>query len=461
MRKVDVAIIGAGSGGLTVAYTARGFGKSVLMIDKNLPGGECTWAGCIPSKALINQANDIYTAGKYAEFVVNTELVMDKVRGIIENVYQGESIDVLKKDGIDFLQGAGRFVAANRLEVLGEEIEAKKIFICTGSSPMVPPIEGVDKIEILTNENFFLQKQLPKSILVLGGGAIGVELSQAMNRLGVQVQLIEMADQILPREDEKVVSLLRKELEREGLLIHTSAKAVKVYEEEGKVKLQLSTSTGMKVVEGDRILFALGRVPNVMHLDLEKAGIAYTKKGITVNPNMETTAKGVYAVGDVAGSYMFSHIANAQGIRAVQNAILPINKKMDYTNVSWCTFTSPELATAGLTEKEARERYGNSIRVYEYPYGNIDRAKTKEGSFGMVKLILKQNGKVLGCTILGERAGEIISEVQVVKTLGINFGKLANVIHPYPTYSEVLNKIGKKVLVDNLWNLPVVRWVKK
>lgn len=198
-----------------------------------------------------------------------------------------------------------------------------------------------------------------------------------------------------------------------------------------------------------------------MHLDLEKAGVAYSKKGVTVNPNMETTAKGVYAVGDVAGSYMFSHIANAQGIRAAQNAILPINKKMDYTNVSWCTFTSPELATAGLSEKEARERYGDSIRVYEYPYGNIDRAKTKEGSFGMVKLILKQNGKVLGCTILGERAGEIISEVQVVKTLGINFGKLANVIHPYPTYSEVLNKIGKKVLVDNLWNLPVVRWVKK
>jgi len=461
MRKVDVAIIGAGSGGLTVAYTARGFGKSVLMIDKNQPGGECTWAGCIPSKALINQANDIYTARKYAEFEVNTELVMDKVRGIIENVYQGESIEVLKKDGIDFLQGPARFVATNRLEVLGEEIEAKKIFICTGSSPLVPPIEGVDKIEILTNENFFLQKQLPKSILVLGGGAIGVELSQAMNRLGVQVQLIEMADQILPREDEKVVSLLRKELENEGLLIHTAAKAVKVYEEEGKVKLQLSTSTGMKVVEGDKILFALGRVPNVMHLDLEKAGIAYTKKGVTVNSNMETTAKGVYAVGDVAGSYMFSHMANAQGIRAAQNAILPINKKMDYTNVSWCTFTSPELATAGLSEKEARERYGDSIRVYEYPYGNIDRAKTKEGSFGMVKLILKQNGKVLGCTILGERAGEIISEVQVVKTLGINFGKLANVIHPYPTYSEVLNKIGKKVLVDNLWNLPVVRWVKK
>lgn len=278
MRKVDVAIIGAGSGGLTVAYTARGFGKSVLMIDKNQPVGECTWAGCIPSKALINQANDIYTARKYAEFEVNTELVMDKVRGIIENVYQGESIEVLKKDGIDFLQGPARFVASNRLEVLGEEIEAKKIFICTGSSPMVPPIEGVDKIEILTNENFFLQKQLPKSILVLGGGAIGVELSQAMNRLGVQVQLIEMADQILPREDEKVVSLLRKELENEGLLIHTAAKAVKVYEEEGKVKLQLSTSTGMKVVEGDKILFALGRVPNVCILIWRKQELHIQKK---------------------------------------------------------------------------------------------------------------------------------------------------------------------------------------
>jgi pyruvate/2-oxoglutarate dehydrogenase complex dihydrolipoamide dehydrogenase (E3) component len=265
----------------------------------------------------------------------------------------------------------------------------------------------------------------------------------------------------LPREDSELSLLLRERLEEEGIQIYTSHKAVKAYEEQNLVKLVLEGKGGRIEVSGDRILLALGRVPNVEGLDLEKSAIKFSKKGIEVNDYLQTTCKGIYAVGDVAGPYMFSHMANVQGIKAVQNAILPINRKINYDNIAWCTFTSPELATAGMTEEAAREKYGDSIRVYRHSYDHLDRAKTKPGSLGLVKLIVDRKGKVLGCSILGDRAGEIISEVQTVKTLGINFAKLSNVIHPYPTYGEVLNKISKKVLVDNLLNMPIVKLFKK
>lgn len=461
MKKIDVAIIGAGSGGLTVAYTAKGFGKSVLLIDKNKPGGECTWAGCIPSKALINKANEIHIAKKYSDFKVDTSKVMKDVRNVIENVYKSESEEVLEKDGIEFLRGVGKFKSKNLLEVNGEIIEAKKIFISTGSSPMIPPIDGLKDTEFLTNENIFNLEKLPESIVVLGGGAIGVELSQAMNRLGVKVNLVEMADNILPKEDIDLSTMLKENLEKEGVKIYTSSRAVKVLREDGKVNLMVEGANGVEKIIGDEILVALGRVPNINDLDLEKIGIKYNKRGIEVNKYLETTCKGVYGVGDVVGPYMFSHMANAQGIKAAQNAILPFDRKMDYSNVVWTTFTSPELATLAVTEKEAREKYKDQIRVYTYSYDKIDRAKTKEGFKGSLKLILNKKGKVLGCTILGDRAGEIISEVQVVKTLGVNFGKLSNVIHPYPTYGEILNKVGKKVLVDNLMNLPIVKFFRK
>jgi len=460
-RKVDVAIIGAGAGGLTSAYTARGFGKSVLLIDKRRPGGECTWSGCIPSKTLINHANDIYTSRQFADIKVDTAKVMQNVRKVTENVYSGESIEVLKKDGIDFLTGTARFKSSRTIEVNGEEINAKRIFICTGSSPMIPPIEGINEVDILTNENFFLQENLPESMIVLGAGAIGMEMAQALNRIGVTVDVVEMADSILPSEDRELSSILASLIEKEGVRIHISTKAIKIFRENNKVNVVMEGPDGSSVIAADKILLALGRVPNMDGLELGNAGIKYTKKGIEVDRYLETSAKGVYAAGDVVGPYLFSHMANAQGIRAVQNAILPLKRKINYKNVVWCTFTSPELATAGMSETEARKKYGDTIRVYKNSYDHIDRAKTKTDSSGMVKLILDKRGKVLGCTILGDNAGEIISEIQIVKTLGLKFSKLSGVLYPYPTYGEVFNKIGKKVQIDNLLNLPIVKIFRK
>ena len=269
-----------------------------------------------------------------------------------------------------------------------------------------------------------------------------------------------MADRILPREDNELAGILKNQMEAEGVRIHTSSKAVRIFMENNQVNLVMESPSGDIRIAAERILCALGRIPNIKGLDPEKAGIAYTRAGITVNNHMQTTCRGIYAAGDVTGKLAFSHMANAQGILAVRNAVLPFKKKMDYENAAWCTFTSPELAAAGMSESAAREKFHDSVRIYRVDLNQIDRAKTKSENVGMVKIICRK-GKIIGCGILSEYAGDLICEVQVVKTLGIKLGRLAEVIHPYPTYAEVFNKIGKKALVDDLLNLPAVRIFRK
>ncbi len=459
MNEYDIVIIGAGAGGLTAAYTAKGFGKKVALIEKDNPGGECTWSGCVPSKALINIAKEIHIVKKFTDIKVDTGEVLQKVRQVIQNIYEGESPDVLEKDGIDFIKGFAKFVDKNTLDVDGNIIKGKKIIISTGSSPFIPPIKGLDKVDFFTNENIFTQEKLPENIIVLGGGAIGVELSQALNRLGIKISLVEMMDSILFREEDELVKLLEEKLVAEGVNLYTSTKAVDVNEVNNKIILKVERNNDMEILEGDAILLALGRTPNISNLNLEEIGVKFNRKGIEVNEYLETSVKGIYAVGDVVGPYQFSHMANVQGITAVQNAVLPINKKIDYSHVAWCTFSEPELARAGFTEKEAREKYKDNIRVYRETYRNLDRAKTEENCFGVVKIICDNKGKVIGSSVLGNRAGEIISEIQTVKTLGINFAKLSKVIHPYPTYSEILVKISKKVYIDNILNNPFVKLI--
>jgi pyruvate/2-oxoglutarate dehydrogenase complex dihydrolipoamide dehydrogenase (E3) component len=352
-------------------------------------------------------------------------------------------------------------VKVSTLDINGKAIKADRIFICTGSIPFIPPIDGINDVELLTNENFFLLDKLPESMIVLGAGAVGTELSQAMNRLGVQVELVEMADGILPREDSELAGIVKNQMLAEGVKIHTASKATRVFKENDRINLVMESQSGDKMISAAKILCASGRTPGIRGLDLEKAGVRYNRAGITVDNYMQTTCKGIYAVGDVTGKMAFSNIANAQGIIAVRNAVLPFKKKMNYSNSAWCTFTSPELAWAGMSEHEAREKFKDSIRIYKHVLNQIDRAKTKEDHIGMVKIICSRKGKILGCGILAEYAGDLIGEVQTVKSLDINLRKLADIIHPYPTYSEVFNKIGRKAQIDDLLNVFAVRIFRK
>lgn len=461
-KQTDILILGAGAAGLTAAFTGAGFSKKVIMVDKNKPGGECTWSGCIPSKALINRAKEIYHVRKYVpDFAPDTEKILEEVRQVMEDVYQNESPEVLAKSGIEFIQGKATFLDAHRIEVNGEVIEAKKVIIATGSKPLIPPIEGLKDIDYLTNENLFQQQTFPKSLLILGGGPIGSEMAQAIVRLGTEVHLVEKGPRILGNDEEQHAKLVQDRLESEGVHIHTGTEAKSVKQQGGKIHLTVEKDGKQFDLTADKILVALGRQATLEGYGLEKTGVGYSKKRIKVDQHMETTAKGVYAIGDVVGPYQLSHMANAQGITAAQDAILPIRRKMDYSHVTWCTYTDPEIGHSGLTEKQARDKHGDSIRVYTHSYDELDRAKTKPDYMGELKVILDKKGMILGASAVGDRAGEIISHIQTLKMLEINMGKLSSVIHPYPTYSEILVKLGKKIYVDNLLNKPIVKQVTK
>lgn len=457
MKKYDIVIIGSGSGGLTAAYTAKGFGKSVILIDEHLPGGECTWSGCIPSKALIHEAEKVHQAKQYTDFEYDTKEALDHVKSIIQKVYATESIEQLEKDGIDFLKGKASFKSSKEILVHGQSILGKKVVIATGSKPFVPPIPGLKDVDYLDNTSLFKLERLPKSMIILGGGAIGVEMAQALNRLGVEVHLIEMMDKILFREEGELSDRLASILEKEGVHLHLNSKVTAVKEDQG-ILATYEHNGQSHTLSAERILVVVGRQANV-DLNLEAAGIEY-ERNIPVNDYMQTNQKNIFAVGDVSSKYMFSHMANVQGIQAVQNAVLPFNRKAKQDHVAWTTFTSPELARAGMTEKEAKEKY-KDVRVYEYEFNHLDRAITKGETQEMIKIILDKKGRVLGASILADRAGEIISEIQLLKTYKMNFSKLAGVIHPYPTYGEVLNKLGKQVLIDNIMLNPVVKLFRK
>lgn len=455
----DLIVIGAGAGGLTSAISAKGFGKSVLLIEKDKPGGECTWSGCVPSKGLINIAKEVHTAKKYVDFIPDTKKALSDVRGIIARIYAHETPEVLQDMGINYINGKAEFLDKNTLIVGENTFTGKSIIISTGSSPFVPPIEGLDKIEYLTNENLFTQEKLPKSMIILGAGAIGVEMGQALNRLGVEVHLVEMAKNILIREDQELASILRESLINEGLHIHLETKAIKVEEVEGIINLTTEIYGNTNIISADSLLVSVGRKANVDGLNLEKAEIDYSSKGIVVDKHLQTTNSKVYAVGDVVGPYQFSHMANYQGIIAVQNALTPLKKSVDYKHVTWCTFTEPELASAGMNEVEAAKEHGE-IKVYRYSSEDLDRAKTKKDDIFEIKIICDSKKKILGCQILADRAGELISEIQAMKVNDLSLDKLAGVVHPYPSYAEIFNKAGKKAYIDKLTSNPLVHFIQ-
>ncbi|TET34676.1 NAD(P)/FAD-dependent oxidoreductase [Candidatus Dependentiae bacterium] len=457
----DVLVIGGGAGGLTASKTAHGLGKRVALLEKtDRLGGECTWTGCIPSKALIKTAEVAYHAkqldryGLRAEqsIVLDTSNVMPYVRSIIQDDYQSHTPEKIRSLGIDLLFGNAKFLDPHRVQLDERIITFNKAIITTGSHPFVPPIEGLDTVPYLTNSNLFNLERLPKSLIILGGGAIGAEMASALNRLGVAVTVIEMNDRILPKEDAELVAMLTDTLLKEGVTIKTGMQATKVEKEGDGVRVIVKDTSGAQhELQAEKLLVAVGRRPNIEGLGLEAIGVQANKRGIVVNNKQQTTTKNIYAAGDVVGPYQFSHMAWYQAVVAVRNMVVPIFKqKLNYTDVIWVTFTAPELASAGLTEEQAREQYGDSIIVYRKPYAEIDRAVTDRTKNGLAKFICNKKGYLLGIHILGARAGDIIHEAQVIKAFKKRFDSIHSVIHAYPTYAELTWHAAKKAYVKRL-----------
>jgi pyruvate/2-oxoglutarate dehydrogenase complex dihydrolipoamide dehydrogenase (E3) component len=322
---------------------------------------------------------------------------------------------------------------------------------------MVPPIKGIDRISFYTNETIFEIKKLPESIIILGGGPAGIELAQAFNRLGARVTVVEMASRILNREDPELVAILASRLIAEGVLLLTGAKAVMVEGDSGGVRVAFERNgDSIEKIEAQALLVAVGRIPSLKSLDPAGAGVAYTPRGITVNSYLRTNVPNIYACGDIVGPYYFSHVAGYQGIIAGINASLPFGRKQDLGQVLWTIYTDPECAHMGLTEDEARVKFKNRVRVYRVPYSRIDRARIESRDEGLAKYILDGRGMLLGAHIAGYMAGELIHEAQLARQAGIAFSRLQQIMHAYPSYSDIIRQAARDAYIDDIISNPFV-----
>jgi pyruvate/2-oxoglutarate dehydrogenase complex dihydrolipoamide dehydrogenase (E3) component len=335
---------------------------------------------------------------------------MGRVSSVIHDVYSEEDPETLESKGITVISGWGIFKDQHTIVVNQEEIKAKKFILATGSSPFVPPIPGLDQVPFLTNESFFKLEELPKSIIVLGGGPIGSELSQAMNRLGVKVTTVEMMPTIMGREEPELVKILSEKMIEEGVDLRTGSKAVKVTGSGRSHRVNRRKGLGKsEVLKAEAILVAIGRKPRTSGMGLEEIGVKLNPRGfVGVNKKLRTSVKNIYACGDNVGPYQLSHMAGYQGPIAARNAVMMglLHVKVDYTHIPWVTFTSPEFGHSGMTEAQAKEKYGKKIRVFKYDYHHLDRAKTKPGSIGVAKIIVGPGSKLLGAHVLGRPGRE-------------------------------------------------------
>jgi pyruvate/2-oxoglutarate dehydrogenase complex dihydrolipoamide dehydrogenase (E3) component len=412
---VDVCVIGAGSGGLSVAAGAVQMGASVALIEKGEMGGDCLNAGCVPSKALLAAAK----RGEPAPY--------DYVRDVIRAIAPNDSQARFEGLGVTVIRGAARFVCGNRVEAAGRTVRARRFVIATGSRAAVPPIPGLEVVPYLTNETLFRLTKVPEHLIVVGGGPIGVEMAQAHRRLGARVTVLEMAT-LLPRDDPELVEVVRLALRRDGVDIREGVRIEGV--ETGPV---VHLEDGGRI-EGSHLLIAAGRRPNVQGLNLDAAGIAHGPQGIRVDARLRTTNPKIYAIGDVIGGPQFTHAAGHQAGIVLRNILFKLPAKVDYKALPWCTYTDPELAWVGLSEEAARAQ--GPIRVLRWPFAENDRARAEGGIDGLVKVIATPKGRILGAGIAGPQAGELIQTWVLAISQGIKLGAVAGMIAPYPTRGE-------------------------
>ncbi len=434
--RYDLAVIGAGSAGLTAVSFARQLGARVALVESDRVGGDCTWTGCVPSKALLHAAKVAHQM-RHADAVgldpvppqVDLARVMARVGAASQRVYAFETPEVLEREGVEVVRGRANFRDPHTVEVDGRILHSKRFIICTGAEPAQPPIPGLADAPSLTYQNVFDLRQLPNHLLVLGGGPVAVELSQALRRLGSRVTIIQRGERILPFADPEASSVLTQVLVDEGIEVCTGEEAKRI--EQTPTGIRVTTSKG--VFEGDKLLVALGRRPKVDGLGLERAGVAFAEKGIAVDDRLRTSQRHIYAAGDATGSFQFTHYAGWQGYIAARNALLPGSSRGKRETVPWVIFTDPQVGQAGLTEREARER-GEQVRVHRWPVERIDRAQTVGEREGFVKLVTRPDGTLLGATVVAGAGDELTNELALAVQQGLKLGDLARSIHVYPTY---------------------------
>ena len=454
--KADLCIIGAGSGGLSVAAGAAQLGRKVVLIERHKMGGDCLNYGCVPSKAMIAAAEHAHHVRRAEHFGVNAQIkdvdfpaVIKHVRSVIAAIEPNDSVERFEKLGVHVIKADARFSSPNTIEAGENSITADNVVIATGSTALRPPIPGLSETPYFTNETIFENETLPQHLVVIGGGPIGLELAQAHRRLGAQVTVLE-ARAIMPKDDPEAVAVVRKSLEADGIAIFENAVVTRVERSGAGIKVTTTEAGQPKAYTGSHLLLAAGRKPNVEGLNLEAAGVRYSPKGIEINHELQTSNRKVYAIGDVSGGPQFTHVASYHAGLIIRRILFKMPVKADYSAIPWCTYTDPELAQVGLTDVQAKDR-GMKFSIARWPLHDNDRAQAERETEGFAKIVVV-NGRPVGATIVGRKAGELILPWVLCIGQKLKMSALAGTVAPYPTLSEVSKRAASSYFTPALFS---------
>ncbi|MEZ5758395.1 MAG: FAD-dependent oxidoreductase [Emcibacteraceae bacterium] len=452
--KADICIIGGGSGGLSVAAGAAQLGKNTVLIEGGKMGGDCLNYGCVPSKSLLaaaQAAQSFRNVGAFGIKATDPDINFSKTHDYVHNVIAGiaphDSIERFEGLGVTVIPEYGSFIDHKTIKAGDNIIKAKRFVIATGSSPSIPPISGLDKTDYLTNETIFDLKEAPEHLIIIGGGPVGLEMAQAHKRLGSKVTVIAL--DFMENDDPELVKILLKSLSDEGIDFREKVTIKKINGGQGQISVTLEN----EIINGTHLLIATGRRANIDRLDLEKAGIEYNRQGIIVGANLRTSNKAVYAIGDVTGGPGFTHKAGYDAGIIIRRIIFGMFwAKTDYKALPHTTYTSPTLAGVGLREAEAREKFGENIKILRWSYNDNDRAKATGTTNGLVKVITSKNGKILGASIVGTAADELLAIWILAIEQGIKISAIANMIYPYPTLGEINKRAASSFYTASLFS---------
>jgi len=455
----DICVIGAGSAGLSVAAGSAQLGARTVLIEADRMGGDCLNTGCVPSKSLLASAKiaqGIRGAERFGVIagkgpIADFPKVHDYVHSVIAGIAPHDSVERFTGLGCTVIKDRASFSDPRTVEAGGKKISARRFVVATGSRAAIPPIPGLQEVPYFTNETIFENKILPEHLMVIGAGPIGCEMAQAHHRLGAKVSVLDIGP-MLPKDDPRAVAVVRQRFLEEGIDALERVKLLRVEKRGTGIAALVAASEGERWIEGSHLLIATGRRPNVENLGLEAAGVRYSSKGIEVDARLRSSNKKIYAAGDVAGSYQFTHMASYHAGIVLRNALFRLPAKCNTKAIPWVTYTDPELAQVGLTEPEARERHGDGIRVLRTEFAENDRARTEGTSAGFLQAVLSRRGHAIGATIVGPHAGELILPWVLAISKGLKMGDLAGLIVPYPTLSEITKRAAGSYFTPALFS---------